>query len=317
MGSDAMFKHLVILFLLCATPAYAQIDLSGTWAALNHEDGLERGGGPYAVDYTGLPLNADGRAKALSYTESLFGMIEHQCGMWPAHYMMRGPFNLKVWNVVDTVTGTTTAWKIGAWQDRGETTIWMDGRPHPSKNAMHTKEGFATGSWEGSTLVVTMTHMNAGGIRRNGAPASDQVTMTLRFMRHDDLLTVLAVIEDPVYLSEPLIVTSQYQRQLDAGPMTQFGPTCIPTYEGTTGEGRVPHFLPGENPSVDELTKITGVPREATLGGAETMYPEFRKKIRAQFVRPERCRMNCSPLVGTGGNSGPALPPPPPRTPSR
>jgi hypothetical protein len=317
-----MSLALTLMAAMTAAPAFAQgTDISGTWVNLNHKDGLERGGGPYAVDYTGLPLNDDARANALSRSESLYSLIEHQCGMWPAHYFARSPFNMKIWNEVDSVSAQTVAWVIGAWQDRGETKIWMDGRPHPSKNAEHTKEGFATGRWEGNTLVVTMTHINAGSIRRNGAPSSDQATMTLRFLRHGELMTVLEVVEDPVYLTEPLIISSSFQRDLNAGTMTSFGPTCIPTYEGVSGENRVPHFLPGQNPSVDEMVKLYGIPREAILGGAETMYPEYRKKLKPVFVRPDWCMRNCSPLVGTGGNSGPPIPPrrpgEPPRQPAR
>ena len=51
-------------WLAMAAPALAQTELAGSWAARNHEDGLERGGGPYAVDYTGLPLNDEARARA-------------------------------------------------------------------------------------------------------------------------------------------------------------------------------------------------------------------------------------------------------------
>jgi hypothetical protein len=325
MGTHAMLVHVVtmrpfkrslfwlpVLLFSLSTLAHAQTDLSGTWVNLNFKEGLERGNGPYAVDYTGLPLNDDARANALSRTESIYSMLEHQCGMWPPHYIMRGPFNLKIWNEVDPISSNTLDWKIGAWQDRGEMTIWMDGRPHPSEFAPHDKEGFTTGTWEGNTLVAYMTHMNAGSIRRNGVPSSDQATMTLRFLRHGELLTLLATIEDPVYLTEPLIVSSFRRAPEDTATTTLFGPTCIPTYEGTTGVGRVPHFLPGQNPSVDELTKIDGIPREAILGGAFTMYPEYRKKLKETFVWPGQCRMNCSPAVGAGGNSGPAIPPPRP-----
>ena len=63
----------VIVASTSAAAAFAQVDLSGTWGAINHEDGLERGAGPYAVDYTALPLNAEGRAKALSYSASQIG----------------------------------------------------------------------------------------------------------------------------------------------------------------------------------------------------------------------------------------------------
>ena len=34
-------------------------------------------------------------------------------------------------------------------------TIWMDGRPQPSKYAEHTRGGFTTGRWEGNTLVAS------------------------------------------------------------------------------------------------------------------------------------------------------------------
>ena len=55
----------------------------------------------------------------------------------------------------------------------------------------------------------------------------------------------------------------------------------------------MPHWLPGENPAVDELTKLYGIPRDAVLGGAAGMYPEYRKTIKDQFVRPEKCVRNC------------------------
>jgi metallo-beta-lactamase class B len=286
----------LVLLVVTSAPsgvAFAQTDLSGTWAAINHEDGLERGAGPYAVDYTALPLNDDGRAKALSYSASQFGVIEHQCGFWPPHYLVMGPFGMKIWNQTDPATGKTIAWMIGSWEDRGLTTIWMDGRPHPSRNALHLRGGFTTGEWDGNTLVTYTTHMKAGAIRRNGAPSSDEETMRMRFIRHDDLITVLAVIDDPIYLTEPYIVTKSFRLNPDAAPMSPVGPPCIPTYEGTAGDGNVPHILPGENPSIDELTMLYHIPREAVLGGAETMYPEYRQKMKDRFVRPEKCPTNC------------------------
>ena len=57
--------------------------------------------------------------------------------------------------------------------------------------------------------------MKAGFLRKNGPPSSDQATMTSRFYRHGDILTVLAVIEDPIYLAEPHIISKSFQ--LSAG----------------------------------------------------------------------------------------------------
>jgi hypothetical protein len=281
------------VLLVAAAPARAQLELSGSWAARNHEDGLERGAGPYAVDYTGLPLNDDAREKALSYSASQLGMIERQCGLYPPHYIALGPFGLKIWNETDPISGETIAWKIGAWEDRAATTIWMDGRPHPSANAPHERGGFTTGAWEGDTLVAYTTHMRAGVIRRNGVPNSDRATMTSYFFRNGDLLTLLIAVEDPVYLAEPFLISKSFQ--LDAGPIRPIGPPCVPGYEGQSGNGDVPHYLPGTNPSVDELTKLYHIPRDAVLGGARTMYPEFRQTIRDTYVRPEKCVRNCGP----------------------
>ena len=287
--------------------AFAQVDLSGSWAARNHEDALERGAGPYAVDYTGLPLNEDGRAKALSYSASQYSMIERQCAMWPPFYLVLGPFGMKIWNDTEPVGGTTIAWKIGGWEDRAPTTIWMDGRSHPSSSALHERGGFTTGTWDGDTLVAYTTHMKAGSLRRNGVPSSDEATMTTRFIRHGDLLTVLAVVEDPIYLTEPLALTKSFQ--LDAAPISTVGPPCVPGYEGTSGDGSVPHYLPDRNPFIDELTNLYHIPRAAVLGGAETIYPEYRKKLKDAYVRPEKCTMNC----GAPPPPAPPVPPAPAR----
>jgi hypothetical protein len=308
MGAYAVFGNLVVrtvIVLAMAAPVCAQTELAGSWAARNHEDGLERGGGPYAVDYAGLPLNDEGRARALSYSADQLGMIEHQCGMWPPFYLVKGPFGMKIWNETDPVTGTTVALKIGAWEDKALQTIWMDGRPHPSKNAPHERGGFTTGEWQGTTLVAYTTHIKAGALRRNGAPNSDETTIEAHFVRHGDILTVLEIINDPVYLSEPELISKSFQP--DPNPMSPVGPPCVAGYEGIP-EGKVPHYLPGANPSIDELTKLYGIPREATLGGGETMYPEYRKKIKDQFVRPEKCTQNCG---------APPAPPPPAAPPPR
>jgi hypothetical protein len=227
----------------------------------------------------------------LSYSESQLSMIEHQCQGWPAFYFVQGPFGLKIWSDTEPVKGSTISFTIGAWEDRAPITIWMDGRPHPSQYAEHTRGGFTTGQWEGNTLVAHTTHMKAGFIRKNGAPSSDQATMTSRFYRHGDVLTVLMVVEDPIYLAEPEIVSKSFQ--LDAAPLSPVGPPCVTTYEGGATDGSVPHYLPEKNPFVDELTKLYRIPREAVLGEPETLYPEYRKKIKATYVRPEPCTRNC------------------------
>jgi hypothetical protein len=286
MGSNAVHREMnrqinrwaatitaaVVLSLLSFRAAAAQAELTGSWAARNHEflagDGLP-------VDFTGIPLNEEGRIRALSYSESQLSMVERQCQGWPAFYFVQGPFGLKIWSEMDPLKGNILSYTIGAWEDRAPLTIWMDGRPHPSKYAEHTRSGFTTGVWEGNTLVAHTTHMKAGFLRKTGAPSSDEATMTTRFYRHGDIMTVLAIIEDPVYLAEPWILSRSFQ--LSPTPLSPIGPPCITAEEATTRE-TAPHYLPEKNPFVDEMTTKYGVPRDAAIGKPETLYPEYRRK---------------------------------------
>jgi hypothetical protein len=277
--------------LLCAGfPALAQVELSGSWASKNHEDALERGAGPNPVDFAGIPFNESGRAKALSYSQSQISMPERICAFYSQWHMMVGTFGVKIWNMPDPVKGGTLAWVVGEWEDRAAMTIWMDGRPHPSKNAPHSQAGFTTGVWDGDVLTATTTHMLTGYLRRNGAMTSDQATIITHFIRHGDILTLAAQLDDPIYLTEPYYITRSFVMSTNA--MSIGGPPCIIGDEGVP-VGSVPHYLPGKNPFMDETTKLYGIPREAALGGAETMYPAFRDKIKDKFVMPPKCSKNC------------------------
>src|SRR5688500_15629058 len=136
---------LLIVALAVSTPAWAQVDLNGNWVARQHEDWEERGPGPEAVDYLGLPINEEARVRALTYSTSVFSQPERQCLYYAPHYVLIGPFGMKIWSESDPVTGGVIAWKIGAVIDRSIVSIWMDGRPHPPEAALHTFAGFTTG----------------------------------------------------------------------------------------------------------------------------------------------------------------------------
>ncbi len=62
-------------------------------------------------------------------------------------------------------------------------------------------------------------------------------------------------------------------------------------FEGACG--LTPHYSPGKNPSIGELTTLYGIPREAVLGGAAGLYPEYRKSLEANFVHPNKCQRKC------------------------
>ena len=280
----------VAMLLAASLPALAEIDLSGSWASKNHEDAMERGAGPNPDDWAGLPFNESGRAKALSFSQSTISMPERICWFQTQWHIAAGPFSLRIWSEQDPITGKTLAWVLGGWETRAPMTIWMDGRPHPSKNAPHDQTGFTTGEWHGNVLTAYTTHIKTGYMRRNGAASSDEATITTTFIRHGDMLTLTLVMEDPIYLTEPYILTRSYI--LSETPVAVAGPPCLVGYEGVDEE-RVPHYLPGQNPFLDEMKERYHIPREAILGGAETMYPAFRDKIKDKFTIPDKCKINC------------------------
>ena len=43
-----------------------------------------------------------------------------------------------------------------------------------------------------------------------GIPGSDESTFTLHITRHDDMLSILQVVDDPIYLDEPYVLSITY-----------------------------------------------------------------------------------------------------------
>jgi glyoxylase-like metal-dependent hydrolase (beta-lactamase superfamily II) len=266
----------VALLLFIAFPAFAQFDFTGEWAPRYHEDQPERIPGPALGDYLGLPINDAGRLRADSWDASIQTLPERQCIPHPSTYSFRGPANLRVSREVDPVTQDIVAYEIYGTFGRATRVIWMDGRPHPPDNAAHTWAGFSTGKWEGRMLTVETDHIKAGYIRRNGVIHSDLATMREHFIREGDILTIVTIVQDPVYLTEPFIRTTDFV--LD--PTQKEGATpCDVTIETVRPKGEVPHHLPGGNTFLNEFAEAYHLPPVAARGGPQTMYPEYQAKL--------------------------------------
>lgn len=258
--------------MLPATSAFAQFDLSGEWSPRYHEDQPERIPGPDLVEYHGIPINEAARLRGLSWSPSLLTLPEHQCKPHPSDYAHRGPGQMRIWNEYDSASQQLVAIHTRLRWQAPERTIWMDGRPHPPEYAPHTWQGFSTGKWDGQRLTVTTTHLKQGWYRRNGLARSDEAHVTEQFFRHENYLTQIVIIDDPVYLDEPFIRSNNWV--LD--PRQQITPyLCDIVVEVERPQGTVPHYLPGQNPFLEEYATKYGLPMEGVLGGAHTMYPEF------------------------------------------
>jgi hypothetical protein len=271
----------VLGIVLAPSAALAQVDMTGAWAPRFSEDQPERLPGPELGDYLGLPITDGARQWALSWDPSRLTLPEHQCQVHVSPYIYRGPMQVRIWEERDPDTQQLIAIKHYISTYEQTRTIWMDGRPHPPEYAAHTWEGFSTGRFEGDMLTVTTTHIKQGWVRRNGLPESDRATLSEHFIRHGNNLTHIAIVTDPVYLTEPLIKTQDFT-SIDR---TQFGPgawlwPCAYVDEvAGRPQGVVPNYLVGKNPAVKEFQDRHHIPADAAMGGAKTMYPEYQLEL--------------------------------------
>lgn len=267
---------IVVAMSAIAAPAFAQVDFSGEWAPRFYEDAPERGPGPELADYLGIPINDAARLRGDAWQASVQTLAEWQCRPHGGFYIWRGPSNLTISKEIDPVTRQITAFHA-EWLRSVDNIFYLDGRSHPSPNAAHSWGGFATAKWEGDMLTVDVTHLKENYVRRNGLPLSDKATVVEHWMRHGDFLTVVTMATDPVYLTEPFVRTTDYE--LDVHQRVPPYP-CGVVEEIDRPEGYVPHWLPDANPDLHEFAEKHDLPFEATRGGAETMYPDYRFKVK-------------------------------------
>jgi len=247
------------------------------WGQRFHEELPERGAGPEIGDYVGLPVNDAARLRADSWDAAKWTVPERQCEPHPADYAPRGPASLRIGSTLDPISQDVISWDVTVMWSLSHRAIYMDGRPHPSEYAPRSWQGFSTGEWDGDMLKVTTTHLKEGWVRRNGLPRSDRATIVEYWIRNEAYLTLVTIVSDPVYLTEPLVRTSDWV--LDPG--VQLSPfSCIPAVEIERPRGAVPHHLPGTNEFLTEYATRHGLPQSAARGGAPTMYPDYLPELR-------------------------------------
>ena len=249
----------------------------GRWS--NDEERLIRiDPGPELGNFTGFPLNAAGKQKALdverddpgrpgaSVAAARGDVFDARAEPESSHRRDHRPGHTPA--VAYTLTGLF---------ENANRTIWLDGRPHPSDAAEHLWTGFSTGEWENGMLHVTTTHFKPMFMQRNGIPVSPYAVMHEYFIRHGDRLMLISQIDDPVYLEEPMVRTSTFRWNPAAreSPITQVD---VAEEVPWLRQGDVPHYpLGARHPEYADENKL---PFEATLGGKETLYPEYAEKLK-------------------------------------
>lgn len=204
----------------------APFDLTGYWVSVVTEDWRWRMVVPKRGDYASVPLSPEGRKVADQWDPAR--MAEDGCRPYGAAAIMRVPGRLRIsWEDDHTLRIDT---------DAGLQTRRLHFARTPAP-AAPTWQGHSTAEWEqirslgglgvslqtppprmGALKVIT-TGMRPGYLRRNGVPYSEQAVMTEYFDRFTDdgidWLTVLTIVEDPLYLSQPFITSTHFKRESD------------------------------------------------------------------------------------------------------
>jgi hypothetical protein len=282
-------------------PGPLQYDISGGWVPVVHEDANNRQNGGEYEELAGLPVNEAARMRYESFSEDQVSLLEFQCRRYTSPYSTRTA-HATIWITTELAPDSQqiVAFRInyrsgGAAGGLGGTRIiYMDGRPHPSPMAPHSFGGFSTGTWDGNMLNTEITHLKAYYTQRPGLPASDERTVSEHWVRHGNLLMMTMVIHDPVFFTEPLVWSVTWART-DGPQLPNEEPVCHASPEIPSEDARrVPFFLPGTNPAIPEVLTKYGLPEEVLHGGAEMMYPEYRKKMKQTASSLDYCKRRCT-----------------------
>ena len=128
--------------------------------------------------------------------------------------------------------------------------------------------------------MVHTTHLKEGYTERNGVAQSDRTVVTENWVRHGDHLNEITIIEDPVYLTEPLVRSNTW---VFDDSLQFYRSPCAPqevTVEVVRTATEVPHILPGRNKDLPEFPIRYGIPYDAVRGHAEALYPDYVEKLK-------------------------------------
>jgi cyclase len=252
-------------------------DIVGEWRLENNED--DTTAQPPLGDYTGVPFNDAGRMRSDTTPESIWGTPEYQCRPHSLPHQWRGLGGARILKEQDPLTRDVSVYHFQFMRSL-DRPVFMDGRPHPPAWAPHSWTGFSTGEWIGNTLKVTTTHIKDGFLKRGGPQTSDMYEMTEYITRHGDILSIVTVVDDPIYLEEPYFHSTTYAYDPTSVVNTEVCNSSAFAENGGSNRHWVPHFLPGQNKAWTEwLPKEPWVPEVAVRGGSKTIYPEFRTTL--------------------------------------
>lgn len=211
----------------------APVDLTGYWVAVVTEDWRYRMMTPDRGDFTGVPLNAAGRAAMARWDPAKDEASGEACRAYGAAAIMRTPTRLHItWQDGSTLKLET---------DAGEQTRLFHFAAAPAHDGAPSWQGYSVASWDGlrqrggfggvtarlptsgdaptqdGYLKVLTNQVRPGYLRKNGVPYGAATTVEEYFdsfkePNGDVWLVVTSIVTDPEYLDQNFITSSQFKK---------------------------------------------------------------------------------------------------------
>ena len=219
----------------------APVDFTGYWVSVVTEDWRWRMVTPIKGDFASIPLNAEGRKIGLAWDPAKDEAAGEQCKAYGAAAIMRVPGRLHItWEDDNTLKVET---------DAGTQTRLLHFTGTPPQPPKPGWQGYSAANWErpvrgagapqvglgatregnqGRSLEVVTTQMRPGYLRKNGPPYSGNTVLKEYFdlsreRNGDTWFVVTAVVEDPQYLTEPFVTSTNFKKEPDG---SKWSPTA-------------------------------------------------------------------------------------------
>ena len=193
----------------------APIDLTGYWVSYVTENWRYRMVTPAKGEYRRIPSSPAALPIINAWDPAADERAGNQCKSYGAGAIMSVPGRLHItWQDADTLRIDT---------DAGMQTRLFHFSPGAASSA-RSWQGDSGAAWEpapgGGSLRVVTSNLRDGYLRKNGVPYSERATVTEHFdiaplADEGRLLLVTTIVDDPVYLTGPYVVSPHFKKERD------------------------------------------------------------------------------------------------------
>ena len=212
----------------------ALADFTGYWVSVVSEDWRWRMVTPAKGDFASIPFTPEGRKVGDAWDPAKDEASGDVCKAYGAAAVMRLPGRLHItWQDDSTLKIET---------DTGMQTRLLHFGGKAPDNLAPSRQGYTVAEWEGAvrgiglpraglgatregtksrSLEAITTHLLPGYLRKNGFPVSGNAVVHEYFdafaeRTSQPWFAVTTIVEDPIYLQEPFVTSSNFKKQNDA-----------------------------------------------------------------------------------------------------